>query len=179
LLVTVRLIDDEGDEVGPGESGEIVFGTPYTMTGYYDEPDRTAESLVDGWMHSGDIGQWVDGGYLKIVGRKKDLIIRGGFNIAPTEIEDILTLHEGILEAAVVGIENEEWGESIVAAVVSTGDRAPTVDELQQWCKENGLPSIKIPERLEYWEDLPRNAVGKITKAQVRDQFSTAEVMGS
>lgn len=179
LLVTVRLVDDEGAEVEPGKAGEIVFGTPYTMTGYYEEPDRTAESLVDGWMHSGDIGQWVEGGYLKIVGRKKDLIIRGGFNIAPTEIENVLTLHDGILEAAVVGIENEEWGESVVAAVVSAGDRAPTVDELQRWCKENGLPSIKIPERLEFWEDLPRNAVGKITKAQVRDQFAAMEVKGS
>lgn len=179
LLVTVRLIDDEGNEVGPGEPGEIVFGTPYTMTGYYDEPDRTAEALIDGWMHSGDIGQWVEGGYLKIVGRKKDLIIRGGFNIAPTEIENVLTLHDGILEAAVVGIENDEWGESIAAAVVVTGDRALTADELQRWCKENGLPSIKIPERLEFWDDLPRNAVGKITKAQVRDQFSATEVRES
>lgn len=176
LLVTVRLLDEVGHEVGPGEAGEIVFGTPYTMTGYYAEPDRTAESLVDGWMHSGDIGQWIDGGYLKIVGRKKDLIIRGGFNIAPTEIENVLTLHDSISEAAVVGIENDEWGESIVAAVVVTADQTPTADELQQWCRENGLPSIKIPERLEIWDDLPRNAVGKITKAHVRDRLGTSEV---
>ena len=173
LAVMVRLVDDTGADVPPGEPGEIVFGTPYTMTGYYREPEKTDEVLIDGWMHSGDIGQWTSNGYLKIVGRKKDLIIRGGFNIAPTEIENVLTLHEQIREAAVVGIADPEWGESIVAAVVANSSPAPSAEELTQWCRDHGLPSIKVPERIEVWKDLPRNAVGKITKAQVREKFDT------
>lgn len=171
--VMVRLVDETGADVSTGESGEIVFGTPYTMVGYYHEPERTAEVLVEGWMHSGDIGQWTSDGYLKIVGRKKDLIIRGGFNIAPTEIENVLTLHEQIREAAVVGLVDAEWGESIAAVIVASGVSAPSADELAQWCRQHGLPSIKIPERIEVWSELPRNAVGKVTKAQVREKLSS------
>ncbi|QYB00407.1 AMP-binding protein (plasmid) [Rhodococcus sp. USK10] len=173
MAVMVRLIDDTGADVPPGERGEIVFGTPYTMVGYYREPERTAEVLLDGWMHSGDIGQWTSDGYLKIVGRKKDLIIRGGFNIAPTEIENVLTLHEQVREAAVVGLDDPEWGEAIAAVVVVSGPQSPSVEELRQWCRAQGLPSIKVPERIEVWDELPRNAVGKITKAQVREKLAS------
>lgn len=173
MAVMVRLIDETGADVPPGERGEIVFGTPYTMVGYYREPERTAEVLIDGWMHSGDIGQWSPDGYLKIVGRKKDLIIRGGFNIAPTEIENVLTLHEQVREAAVVGLDDPEWGEAIAAVVVASGAQAPSADELMQWCRQQGLPSIKVPERIEVWQDLPRNAVGKITKAHVREKLAS------
>lgn len=173
MAVMVRLVDETGADVPPGERGEIVFGTPYTMVGYYGEPERTSEVLIDGWMHSGDIGQWTSDGYLKIVGRKKDLIIRGGFNIAPTEIENVLTLHEQVREAAVVGLEDPEWGEAIAAVVVASGTQAPSANELMQWCRQQGLPSIKVPERIEVWQDLPRNAVGKITKAQVREKLAS------
>jgi acyl-CoA synthetase (AMP-forming)/AMP-acid ligase II len=174
MTVMVRLVDDGGNDVPAGQPGEIVFGTPYTMVGYYREPERTAEALVDGWLHSGDIGQFTEDGYLKIVGRKKDLIIRGGFNIAPTEIENVLTLHEHVLEAAVVGLVDPEWGEAIAAVIVARDTIAPSTAELQDWCRNQGLPSIKIPERIEVWPDLPRNAVGKVTKPQVREQLSTA-----
>lgn len=174
MAVMVRLVDESGADVPPGERGEIVFGTPYTMVGYYREPDRTADVLIDGWMHSGDLGQWTPDGYLKIVGRKKDLIIRGGFNIAPTEIENVLTLHEQVREAAVVGLDDPEWGEAIVAAVIASGSSRPSPEDLQEWCRQQGLPSIKIPERIEVWQELPRNAVGKITKAQVREKFASA-----
>ncbi|KXF53464.1 hypothetical protein AXA44_08370 [Rhodococcus sp. SC4] len=173
MAVMVRLVDETGADVPPGERGEIMFGTPYTMVGYYREPERTSEVLIDGWMHSGDIGQWTSDGYLKIVGRKKDLIIRGGFNIAPTEIENVLTLHEQVREAAVVGLDDPEWGEAIAAVVVASGAQAPSADELMQWCRQQGLPSIKVPERIEVWQDLPRNAVGKITKAQVREKLAS------
>lgn len=177
LTVTVRLVDEDGADVVGDQPGEIVFGTPYTMLGYYREPDRTAEALIDGWMHSGDIGQWTPQGYLKIVGRKKDLIIRGGFNIAPTEIENMLAAHSGVSEAAVVGVADPEWGEAIVAAVVAASEPAPTLEELQQWCRTSGLPSIKIPERIEVWSELPRNAVGKVVKPQVRERFSKDAVV--
>ncbi|WP_067662309.1 class I adenylate-forming enzyme family protein [Nocardia miyunensis] len=170
--VMVRLVDEAGADVAAGQPGEIVFGTPHTMAGYYREPDRTSEVLIDGWMHSGDIGQWTPDGYLKIVGRKKDLIIRGGFNIAPTEIENILTLHERVREAAVVGLDDSEWGEAIAAVIVASGPHAPEPEELKLWCREHGLPSIKVPERIEIWPDLPRNAVGKTVKAEIRHVLS-------
>ncbi|MGV0833966.1 class I adenylate-forming enzyme family protein [Mycolicibacterium thermoresistibile] len=171
MLVTVRLVDEHGADVAPGEPGEIVFATPHSMVCYYRDPERSAEVLVDGWTHSGDIGQWTAGGYLKIVGRKKDLIIRGGLNIAPTEIENVLNTYPGVSESAVVGLEDPEWGERIAAVVLYHRADPPTPAALRQWCTERGLSSIKLPERIEIWDELPRNAVGKVVKDRVRERL--------
>jgi acyl-CoA synthetase (AMP-forming)/AMP-acid ligase II len=169
--VDLRVIDDDGHDV---ERGEVIFGTPYTMLGYYRDPERTAEALIDGWMHSGDIGQWDDEGYLSIVDRKKDLIIRGGFNVVPTEIENVLYRHPAILEAAVLGIPDEEWGEAVVAAVALRPGTQVEIDELGAWCRQDGLPSIKVPEQVMVLDALPKNAVGKIAKRELRDRFTRA-----
>jgi len=165
----VRVVDDEGRDVEPGRRGEVIFGSAYTMKGYYRDPQRTAEALVDGWMRSGDIGEWDQDGFLYIVDRKKDLIIRGGLNIIPSEVENVLYRHPGVLEAAVVGVPDPEWGEALLAVVALKRDADATAVELIAWCRQQGLASIMVPQRIEFLASLPKNAVGKIAKRELRD----------
>jgi acyl-CoA synthetase (AMP-forming)/AMP-acid ligase II len=169
--VDVRVVDAEGIDVAPGERGEVVFGGPHVMKGYYRDPERTAEVLVDGWMHSGDIAEVSDDGFIFIVDRMKNLIIRGGLNIAPTEIENVLYRHEAVLEASVVGVPDPEWGEAIVAVVALKDGATVEPEALRTHCRMSELTSIKIPERVEIIDSLPKNAVGKIAKNEIRDRF--------
>lgn len=169
--VDVRVVDERGDDVEVGERGEVVFAGPHVMKGYYRDPERTAEALVDGWMHSGDVAEVSPDGFIFIVDRLKNLIIRGGLNIAPTEIENVLYQHEAVLEASVVGIPDPEWGEAIVAVVALKDGATATPEELRSSCRVSALTSIKIPERVEIWDSLPKNAVGKIAKGEIRDAF--------
>lgn len=169
FLADVRVVDAAGDDCPPGERGEVRFHTPYTMRCYHRNPEKTAETLVDGWVRSGDVGTFDDAGYLYIVDRMKDLIIRGGYNITPSEIEHVLYSHPAVIEAAVVGVPDAEWGEAVLAAVAlragSTADEA----ELRAHCRAAGLPSIKVPERVLTMDSLPKNAVGKIAKRAVAE----------
>ena len=167
FLTDVRVVNDGGGDAAPGERGEVLFHTPYTMLGYHRNPEKTAETLVDGWVHSGDIGQFDDEGYLYIVDRKKDLIIRGGYNITPSEIENVLYTHPAVLEAAVVGLPDTEWGESVLAAVALRAGATLETADLQAHCRAAGLPSIKVPGQVLTLESLPKNAVGKIAKRSV------------
>jgi acyl-CoA synthetase (AMP-forming)/AMP-acid ligase II len=169
LAMDVRVVDDEGRDVAPGERGEVVFGSPHTMKEYFRDPERTADALIDGWMHSGDIAEVDDEGYLYIVDRKKDLIIRGGFNIVPSEVENVLYQHPAVLEAAVVGLPDAEWGEAVGGFVALKQGEPVGAEALQAWCREQGLPSIKVPASIEILDALPKNAVGKIAKRDLRD----------
>jgi acyl-CoA synthetase (AMP-forming)/AMP-acid ligase II len=168
-LVDVRVVDDSGTDCAPGQRGEVLFQTPYSMRCYHRDPDRTAQTLVDGWVRSGDIGQWDDEGYLYIVDRKKDLIIRGGYNITPSEIENVLYRHPSVIEAAVVGVPDAEWGEAVVAAVALREGTSADQADLQAHCRAAGLPSIKVPERVLTMDTLPKNAVGKIVKRAIAE----------
>jgi fatty-acyl-CoA synthase len=167
--VDVRVVDDDRRDVEFGERGEVIFGGPYVMKEYYRDPERTAEALVDGWMHSGDIGEMDEEGFIYIVDRKKDLIIRGGRNIVPSEIEDVLFSHDAVLEAAVVGIPDVEWGESLLAVLALKEGRTVEPEALATWCKERGLPTLLIPSRFEFVDALPQNLVGKVDKRALRD----------
>ncbi len=169
--VDVRVVDHDGRDIAVGERGEVIFAGPHVMKGYYRDPERTAEVLVDGWMHSGDVAEVSDDGFIFIVDRIKNLIIRGGLNIAPTEIENVLYRHEAVLEASAVGVPDPEWGEAIVAVVALKEGAAATADELRDHCRHSELTSIKVPERIEFLDSLPKNAVGKIAKNEIRDRF--------
>jgi acyl-CoA synthetase (AMP-forming)/AMP-acid ligase II len=169
FLTDVRVVDAQGADCAPGERGEVLFHTPYTMLGYHRNPEKTAETLVDGWVRSGDIGTFDDEGYLYIVDRMKDLIIRGGYNITPSEIENVLYAHPAVLEAAVVGLPDPEWGESVLAAVALRAGAAVTEEGLREHCRAAGLPSIKVPGRVLTLDSLPKNAVGKIAKRTVAE----------
>jgi acyl-CoA synthetase (AMP-forming)/AMP-acid ligase II len=170
-VMDVRVVDDERNDVAPGERGEVIFGGPYLMKGYYRDEARTAEALIDGWMHSGDIAETDDENFIYIVDRKKDLIIRGGHNITPTEIENVIYEHHAVREAAVIGVPDSEWGESVLAVISVKEGAAIDPDELIAFCRGRELPSIKVPQRVEIIDALPKNLVGKIEKRTLRDAY--------
>lgn len=172
----VRVVDDGGQDVAPGQRGEVLFAAPYMMKGYFRDTERTNRTLVGGWIHSGDIAEVDSDGYIYIVDRKKDLIIRGGYNISPTEIEAVLHRHPAILEVAVIGVPDDHWGESILAVVVLKVDALASAEELLQWCRDDGsLTTVKLPEQVTFSSSLPKNAVGKIDKVVIRAAYWTAE----
>jgi acyl-CoA synthetase (AMP-forming)/AMP-acid ligase II len=171
--VTVRVVDPTTrQDVAVGEQGEVIFGGPHVMTGYFRDPERTDDALIDGFMHSGDIGRMDADGYLFIVDRIKDLVIRGGHNIAPKEIEEVLFNHPAVLEAAVVGLPDAEWGESLSAVVVTRDGESVTADDLRTWCREQGLASIKIPSEFSVFDEIPKNQVGKFDKKAIVAQLN-------
>lgn len=171
--VDVRVVDEDGRDVPVGERGEVIFGGPHVMKRYHGDPERTAETLRDGWVHSGDIAEVDDEGFLYVVDRLKNLIIRGGQNIAPTEVENVLSRHPAVLESAVIGVPDPEWGEAVLAVVVPRGESDATADDLIEHCRSAGLGSIKVPERVQFVDALPKNAVGKIAKNELRSTYWT------
>ncbi|MFO1377925.1 MAG: class I adenylate-forming enzyme family protein [Steroidobacteraceae bacterium] len=171
--IDVRVVDEQGRDVSPGQRGEVIFAAPYMMKGYYRDPERTARTLVDGWIRSGDVAEVDEAGYVYIVDRIKDLIIRGGYNIAPVEIEAVLHRHPDVIEVGVVGVPDEEWGESILAVVVLRSGAAADAGALLRWCRESGsLSSLKMPQDIAFLPALPKNAVGKTAKNELRDLYA-------
>jgi len=169
--VDVRVVNPQGQDIAAGARGEVIFGGPHVMKGYFRDPERTAEALRDGWMHSGDVAEVDEEGFIYIVDRMKNLIIRGGLNIAPTEIENVLYRHPAVLEASVIGVPDPDWGEAIVAVVALKQGAAVDGQELRMWCRKSELTSIKIPERVEFADALPKNAVGKIAQQELRSRY--------
>jgi long-chain acyl-CoA synthetase len=163
----IRLTDESGNPVPTGERGEIRISGPTVMRGYHGRPEATAETIVDGWLRTGDVGVLDEDGYLRVVDRIKDMIIRGGENIYPKEIESHLATHPAVLESAVVGAAHPTLGEVPVAYVVAHPGTRPTVEELLAHCSV-GLMKVKVPARLDVLESLPRNPVGKIDKPELR-----------
>jgi long-chain acyl-CoA synthetase len=171
----VELWDPDGHPVAPGESGEVVISGPNVMRGYLNRPGETAKTVVDGWLHTGDIGRFDSDGYLVLVDRVKDMIIRGGENLYPKEIESVIYQHPAVLEAAVVGRAHEIYGEVPVGYVSlrdATSAAAVTVEDLLAHCRAN-LSSYKVPVELTVLPTLPKNSVGKIDKPALRRALAT------
>ena len=163
--VELQVVDEHDTPLPMGEIGEVVARGPNIMKGYYNMPDETKAALQNGWLHTGDMGRFDEDGYLYIVERKKDLIIRGGFNIYPRDIEEVLATHPAVIEAAVVGIPSERMGEEVKAYVVP---RTPVdAETLMAYCREK-LANYKTPKEIEFVNALPRNAIGKIDKKELR-----------
>ena len=167
LYLQLDIWDERGRSVPAGERGEIVMRGPKVFTGYWRDPDATAEAFAGGWFHTGDVGVRDDDGYLYIVDRFKDMIVSGGENIASSEIERVLYEHDGVLEAAVVGRPDDRWGEVPVAFVVLRGDATATADELLDHCRVH-LARFKVPKALTFLDALPRNPSGKVLKRELR-----------
>ncbi|MBI5441259.1 MAG: AMP-binding protein [Deltaproteobacteria bacterium] len=168
--VEIRIVSQEGGDVPGGDVGEVWIRGENVFRGYWEMPEKTAESFSNGWFRSGDLGYLdpSDGGRLYLVGRAKELIITGGYNVYPKEIENVLEAHEAVREAAVVGILDDEFGERVVAFVVPMeSGRAPAPEELIVACKQK-LAGYKCPKEVRYVEALPRNAMGKIQKSALR-----------
>src|SRR5438874_3660636 len=166
--VEILIVDVNDDPLPVGEIGEVIARGPNIMQAYYNMPDETQSALRNGWLHTGDMGCFDEDGYLYIVERKKDLIIRGGFNIYPRDVEEVLATHPAVIEAAVVGIPSERMGEEVKAfVVINTPVDAET---LMAYCRER-LANYKTPVQIEFIDALPRNAVGKIDKKELRRSY--------
>jgi long-chain acyl-CoA synthetase len=165
--VRMRLVDQVGDDVPPGEIGEIAIQGHNVMKGYWRRADATAEAIPDGWFRTGDLARRDDDGYYFIVDRKKELIIRGGYNVYPREIEEVLYEHPAVLEAAVIGIPDAALGEEVGAAVALRPEATTTAAELQEYVKER-VAAYKYPRRVWVLEALPKGPTGKLLKREIR-----------
>jgi acyl-CoA synthetase (AMP-forming)/AMP-acid ligase II len=167
----MKIADENGDEVPVGETGEICGKGPILMPGYYKRPDLTAEAIKDGWLHSGDMGYADEDGFLYLVDRKKDMIISGGVNVYPRDIEEIVVQHPAVQEAAVFGIPHEKWGETPLAAVVLQQPDSVTSEELKGWINERVSAKFQRVQDVVIMEDFPRNVAGKTLKRVMREDY--------
>lgn len=167
----VRIVDEQDRPVAPGAVGEIVARSEHLMTGYWSQPEKTAEALRGGWLHTGDLGYVDEAGYLWITGRAKDVIITGSEHVYPIEVESVLRLHPGVEEVAVIGVPDPHWGESVVAVVVPAAGAAPTGEELVAFVRAR-LADFKRPRRVVFTDDLPRTGpTRKVQKAVLRERY--------
>ena len=165
----VRLLDGDGTEVKRGEIGELHSRSPYLFNGYWELPDATADAFHEGWLSVGDMARTDEEGYIYIVDRKKDMIISGGVNVYPREVEEVMHEHPAVAEVAVVGVPDEYWGEAVRAVVALRTDATATSEEIMEFCGSR-LASFKLPKTLEFVDALPRNAAGKVLRRELRDE---------
>jgi long-chain acyl-CoA synthetase len=172
--VEVRVVDDADNELPVGEIGEVVVRGDVVMAGYWNQPEATAETLRGGWLHTGDVGSFDDDGFLTLHDRSKDLIISGGMNIYPREVEEALLRRPDVQAAAVVGRPDPEWGEAVVAFVVAAeGDAQPSVEDLDRTCLD-AIARYKRPKDYRFVDALPTNNYGKVLKRELREQLRDA-----
>lgn len=169
-LIRVEIMNDANEVLPPGATGEICVRGDLVMKGYYKAPDKTAEAIVGGWLHTGDIGHIDAAGYLHITDRKKDMIISGGFNVYPSEVEQVIWSHPAVQDCAVIGVPDEKWGEAVKAVVELNKGQQATADDLIALCKEK-LGSVKSPKSVDFIESLPRSPVGKVLKKDLRARY--------
>jgi len=172
--VEIAIMDDANRRLPVGSEGEICVRSDRVMKGYHEQAEATNEAIVDGWLHTGDVGLLDEGGYLFITGRKKDLIIRGGENISPGEIEAVLTEHPAVEEAAVIGVPDPDWGEAVKAVLVARAGAQIGADEIVAYAKSR-LASFKAPQYVAVVQSLPRNVMGKVLKNDLRSLYGTAQ----
>lgn len=166
----VRVVDERGADVRPGEVGEIVVRGPTVMKCYYKDQDATDEAIREGWLFTGDLARVDEEGYIYIVDRKKDLIVTGGYNVYPKEVEDVLFAHPKVMEASVIGVPDPKWGETIRAVVVPKKGELLTEQEILDFCKDR-LAGYKKPTSVVFVEELPKSPVGKVLKRVLRESL--------
>ena len=176
--VHVRIIDEKNKDVGRGKVGEIIVQSKHIMGEYWHKPKETKETLVDGWVHTGDMGYYDEEGYIYIADRKKDMIITGGENVYPREVEEVLYGHPAVLEAAVIGVPDPYWVEKVHAVVTTKKGASATAEELIAFCKKN-VAGYKAPKSVEFVDALPKNPSGKILKRELRDKYWEGTQRGS
>jgi acyl-CoA synthetase (AMP-forming)/AMP-acid ligase II len=170
LGVHVRIVDENNTDVEPGVVGEIIAQSNSIMVEYWHRPEETRETIVDGWLHTGDLGYYDENGFIYIVDRKKDMIVTGGENVYSREVEDVLYKHPAIAEAAVIGIPDPVWVERVHAVVALRADATASENEIIAFCKEH-VASYKSPKSVEFLESLPKNPQGKIVKKEIRAKY--------
>lgn len=170
LLTEVGIMDGGGKLLPAGEQGEIVARGDLVMTGYFNMPDKTAETIVDGWLHTGDLGLFDERGYLFLRDRVREVVITGGFNVYPSDVETVLSEHPAVAECAIVGIPDDHWGEAVHAAVEIKPGAAADLDEIKLFLKQR-LGSVKTPKTIHVFSVLPKSAVGKVLKTAIKQQI--------
>ncbi len=168
LTNRVEVMGSDGEILPPGESGEVVVSGDLVMSGYLDLPKQTADTLKDGWLHTGDLGHLDERGFLYITDRIKDVIITGGFNVYPGEVERVLSAHPAVSECVVFGLADDKWGEAVHAAVTLRNGQYANAEDLIGFVKK-GLGSVKAPKKIHLLQDVPRSPVGKVQRRKVRE----------
>jgi fatty-acyl-CoA synthase len=166
----VALLDDDLNEVPDGEPGEICVRGPLVMKGYWNKPEQTEEALKGGWLHTGDIARKDSDGFLTIVDRKKDMIVSGGFNVFPREVEDVIGSHPAVAQVAVIGVPDEKWGEAVKAVVVRRPDASVGEAELIELVKDR-KGAVHAPKSIDFADAIPLSALGKPDKKALRAQY--------
>ena len=166
----VRIVDDKGSDLPPESVGEVIVRGDHMFVGYWDKPRETAETLKDGWVHTGDLGFFDSRGFIFLVDRKKDMIISGAFNIYPKEIEDVIATHPKVKEVAVIGIPDEKWGEAVKAVIVPRAGEKISQEEIIAFCADR-LARFKKPKSVDFIDQLPRNPYGKVLKTELRQPY--------
>lgn len=166
----LRIVDDNDHPLKVGEVGEIICQSPLATHGYYKNPEATNASFRDGWFYTGDLGYFDEEGFLFVVGRKKDMVKSGGISVYPLEIESVIYSHPDVLEAAVIGVPDAEWGEAVKAVAVLKPDSSLDPQELIAFCKER-LSTYKVPKSVEFRASLPHTEIGKINKVKLREMI--------
>jgi acyl-CoA synthetase (AMP-forming)/AMP-acid ligase II len=170
-FMQIRILREDGSECAPGEVGEICGRSPCLMPGYYKRPDLTAKAIVDGWLHTGDAGYLDEDGYLYLVDRIKDMIIVGGVNVYPRDIEDVIVRHPAVREAAVFGVPDAKWGEVPIAAVVTKSGHQPRKEDLLSWTNAHVDAKFQRLADVVFHDEFPRNVAGKTLKREMRDAY--------
>ena len=169
-LIRVEIMDDNKRILPRGETGEICVKGDLVMKGYYKQPEKTAEAIIDGWLHTGDVGHIDAEGYLHITDRKKDMIITGGFNVYSSEVEQVIWSHPAVQDCAVIGVPDERWGETVKAVVELNPGREVTAEEVIELCKSK-LGSVMAPKSVDFVATLPRSPAGKVLKKNLRERY--------
>ncbi len=173
----IRVVRADGTDTDPDEAGEMIIRSESLMIGYHGNPEATRETLRDGWLYTGDIARRDVDGYIWIMDRKKDMIISGGVNVYPKEVEDVLSTHPLIADVAVIGVPHPDWGESVLAKVVARPGESLSPEAVRDFCRDK-LADYKIPRMVEIVEVLPRNASGKLLKHVMRAEWSAPSAEG-
>jgi acyl-CoA synthetase (AMP-forming)/AMP-acid ligase II len=176
--VEVRIVNEHAGDVVIGETGEIVARGQRLMKGYWHQQSSTEETIKDGWLYTGDLGYWDEDGYIFLAGRARDFIKRGGEMISPEEVEQVLHSHPDIEEAAIIGVEDIDWGERVRAVVVAKSGHSVDEGDVIEFCRQR-LASFKKPESVVVVDELPRNPMGKVLKRMLREEFDDPVVVSS
>ncbi|MCI4643790.1 MAG: AMP-binding protein, partial [Hyphomonadaceae bacterium] len=166
----VRCVDPEGNDVATGEVGEIVIAADFVMKGYWNRPEATEEALRGGFFHTGDAGYFDEDGFLYIHDRLKDLIVSGGENVYPAEVENAIFGHPGVADVAVIGVPDETWGEAVKAIIVAKPGETPSPEDIIAWTKSR-IASYKAPKSVDFTDLLPRNPSGKVLRRDLREPY--------
>ena len=170
LYAEIRLVDEDGFDVPPNEPGELIVRSDSSISGYWKMPEKTAETIRDGWVFTGDVARRDEDGYIYIADRKKEMIVSGGVNIFPAEIEAVLYTHPAVLQAAVIGVPDEHWGEAVKAVIELREGARATEEEIIEFCRER-LASYKKPKSVEFVEHLPVSSSAKVVKRELRERY--------